>query len=287
MNSPTINAPVAPQNPQPAGSKKTLTLVLGIIGALVILGVIATSAWRASHSLANSSSSQSVGAGGVTALEVDADAGRFTVLFANVPEATLEVRSARSGEWKLRRDAGTLLVSSPNDWGDWCFTGCDWDENEVTLTLPSSLNEGTLDADLKMSAGEFSVDGNFNDLVMEMSGGTLDASGSAKGLSVELGAGKTDIDMADVQSANFDVSAGRIDSTFTGSAPRSVQAEVSAGMLQLTLPDTEYNVLQDVSAGGVENGLSVNSASEHQVQVEVSAGNVVLRPGAEATTPTK
>ncbi|WP_404287446.1 hypothetical protein [Glutamicibacter arilaitensis] len=287
MNSPTINAPVAPQNPQPAGSKKTLTLVLGILGALVILGVITTSAWRASSSLSSSSSSQTVGSAGITALEVDADAGKFNILFADVPEATLDVRSARSGEWKLRREEGTLLVSSPNDWGDWCFTGCDWEENEVTLTLPNSLNEGNLDADLKMSAGEFSVNGNFNDLIMEMSGGTLDASGSAKGLNVELGAGKTDIDMADVQTANFDVSAGRIDSTFTGSAPRSVQAEVSAGMLQLTLPDTAYNVIQDVSAGGIENGLSANPESQHMVKVEVSAGNVVLRPGAEATAPKK
>ncbi|HJX80118.1 hypothetical protein [Glutamicibacter sp.] len=287
MSSPTINAPVSPQNPPPAGSKSSMTLVLAILGALIILGVIATSAWRASNSLGISSSEQTANAQGVTALDVQVDAGRFNLLFADIPEATLEVDSARSGEWTLRREAGTLLVRSPNDWGDWCFVGCDWEENDVTLTLPSSLNDGNLDAELQMAAGEFSADGNFNDLLMEMSGGTLDVSGSAKGLFVELGAGKTDIDMANVQIATFDISAGRVDGAFTGTAPKDIQAQVSAGMLQLTLPDTSYNVIQDVSAGAVENGLSVSQKSEHKVQVEVSAGNVVLRAGAEPTNEKK
>ncbi|PRA12228.1 hypothetical protein CQ010_06135 [Arthrobacter sp. MYb211] len=287
MNSPTMNAPVAPQNPQPAGSKKTLTLVLGLIGALVILGVIATSAWRASHSLSSSNTTQSLNTEGIAELDVEVDAGKFNILFAEVPTATLDVQSSRSGEWKLQRDGSSLLVRSPNDWGDWCFTGCDWDENEVTLTLPNSLNSGELDAVLKMSAGEYSVDGNFNDLIMEMSGGTLEAAGAANGLFVELGAGKTDIDMADVQAANFNVSAGRIDSTLTGSSPNNVQADVSAGMLNLTLPKDSYNVSEDISAGSLDNSLLVDSSSPHMVKVEVSAGNVVLRPGAEATTPKK
>ena len=47
MNTPTMNAPVAPQTPQPAGSKKSMTIVMAILGGLIILGVIATSAWRA------------------------------------------------------------------------------------------------------------------------------------------------------------------------------------------------------------------------------------------------
>lgn len=287
MSSPTINAPISPQNPPPAGSKKSITLVLTILGALIILGVIATSALHASNSLASSNSEQTANVQGVTALDVQVDAGRFKILFADIPEASLEVHSARSDQWTLRREAGTLLVRSPNNWGNWCFVGCNFEDNEVTLTLPNSLNDGKLDAELQMTAGEFSADGNFNDLVMEMSGGTLDASGSAKGLFVELGAGKTDIDMANVQIATFDVSAGRVDGVFTGSAPKDIQAQVSAGLLQLTLPDTSYNVIQNVSAGAVDNNLNVSQKSEHKVQVEVSAGNVLLRPGAEPTTAKK
>ncbi|HAY44551.1 MAG TPA: hypothetical protein DCY59_13945, partial [Micrococcaceae bacterium] len=236
MNTPTMNAPVAPQTPQPAGSKKSMTIVMAILGALIILGVIATSAWRASNSLSTSNTSQALSTEGINELDVEVDAGKFNILFAEVPTATLDVQSARGGEWKLRRDGNALVVRSPNNWGDWCFTGCDWEENEVVLTLPKSLDNGELDANLQMSAGEFSVDGNFNDLVMEMSGGTLEAAGSAKALLVELGAGKTEINMDNVQSAVFDVSAGRIDTALTGTAPENIQANVSAGMLQLTLP---------------------------------------------------
>ena len=281
MNTPTMNAPVAPQTPQPAGSKKSMTIVMAILGALIILGVIATSAWRASNSLSTSNTSQALSTEGINELDVEVDAGKFNILFAEVPTATLDVQSARGGEWKLRRDGNALVVRSPNNWGDWCFTGCDWEENEVVLTLPKSLDNGELDANLQMSAGEFSVDGNFNDLVMEMSGGTLEAAGSAKALLVELGAGKTEINMDNVQSAVFDVSAGRIDTALTGTAPENIQANVSAGMLQLTLPKASYNVTEDISAGTLNNGLLVDSSSPHKIQVEVSAGNVNLRPSAE------
>ncbi len=87
-----------------------------------------------------------------------------------------------------------------------------------------------------------------------------------------------------VESAKLDVSAGRMDAKLTGSAPGTVTAQVSAGMLNLTLPDASYNVASDVSAGSVENKLDTSSSSPNKVTVDVSAGSAVLLPGAEANS---
>jgi hypothetical protein len=52
---------------------------------------------------------------------------------------------------------------------------------------------------------------------------------------------------------------------------------VSAGSLNLTVPDGEYNVTSEVSAGGFENKIGSSPDADSTVDVQVSAGQVVLR----------
>ena len=95
-------------------------------------------------------------------------------------------------------------------------------------------------------------------------------------MTTDLSAGGADIDLSDVDEADFSVSAGTLDARLTGSAPRSVIIDVSAGSLDLRLPDAAYDVRSDVSAGDFENGLRTESDAPNAVDVTVSAGSVTI-----------
>ena len=66
--------------------------------------------------------------------------------------------------------------------------------------------------------------------------------------------------------------AGAYDDAFTG----TYRIDVSAGRLDLTLPDVSYAVGSDVSAGELRNDLDVDARSDRRVSVSVSAGFVAL-----------
>jgi hypothetical protein len=68
-----------------------------------------------------------------------------------------------------------------------------------------------------------------------------------------------------------------LDARLTGDAPDEVQIDVSAGSLDLILPEGTYDVASNVSAGSVDNRLDTSSGAGPRVVVEVSAGHVVLR----------
>ncbi len=76
--------------------------------------------------------------------------------------------------------------------------------------------------------------------------------------------------------AGFSVSAGTIDARLTGTAPRTVTVDVSAGGLDLELPDGAYDVRSDVSAGEFDNGLQTQAGARNTVDVTVSAGTVTI-----------
>src|SRR5699024_8122472 len=164
------------------------------------------------------------------------------------------------------------------------FFNCNFEENRVTLTLPEELNDGSLNADMDLSAGRLIADGDFDHLEVELGAGEATVNGSANALDAQLSAGSANLNLANVQTAELEVSAGRLITELTGDAPDNVNAEVSAGRLEVTLPNTEYAVNSQVSAGNLDNELQTSSASNHRVNVEVSAGNTTLRPG---DTPTQ
>ena len=112
----------------------------------------------------------------------------------------------------------------------------------MTLVLPEELNDGSLNADLELSAGRLVADGDFNRPDVELGAGEANVNGSARELDAQLSAGSANLNLANVQTAELGVSAGRLITELTGSAPENVNAEVTAGRLEVTLPDTEYAV---------------------------------------------
>ncbi|SDG74805.1 DUF4097 family beta strand repeat-containing protein [Microbacterium pygmaeum] len=281
--------PPVPPMAQPAGgpagepprqtrsASRVIAILTIALGAAIVLGTILTAVFSTVATAAVRTESRSVDASGVRDLDVEVGGSSVRIEFADVTEATLEVTSGRgASDWTLERDGDELNVSSPEDsWFDWRWS---WgDDSRATLTLPESLRGPGLDASLGLSAGDLSVDGDFGELEIEIGAGSLTVSGSARTLSADLSAGDADIDLADVEEAQFQVSAGSVDSRLTGDAPRTVVVEVSAGGLDLTLPSGVYDVRSDVSAGEFDNGLSTEMGARNSVDVSVSAGSVTIR----------
>lgn len=258
---------------------KAVAIVTAVIGGIALAGAGTTAAFGAVNAVVDRADrSATVDASGVTDLDADVSAGDVTIRFGDVDEAELHVTGG-DRDWKLERDGDTLRLHNPDRWwgwgGDWSWFG-DWNSDaSVELVLPQDLSG--LDAALDLSAGRLDVEGDFGELDVDVSAGALRLTGSADSVSADMSAGNADVEIADADTASFEVSAGEFIATLTGSAPSEVKVGVNAGSLELTLPDVEYDVTQDVSAGSLDNGLKTSSSARNAVVVDLSAGSVELR----------
>lgn len=287
-SAPTPPAP-APARSAPGGGARAGAIALAVFGGIALLGAGGTAAFAAVHNVAASASSgasdvQSVSVSGVDALDVDVAASGVTVRFGDVGEATLEVTGSDDHRWRLQRDGDELVVSNdrnPFGWLDGGWFGSGWFNRDetVVLTLPESLDDSGLDADFSLSAGRLDIEGTFGEVDIDMGAGGLSMEGSADSVKAHINAGRAQMELADVNEAELSVAAGKLDAEFAGTTPQLVTIDVSAGSLELTVPDDVYDVSQNVSAGSLDNDLDTSSSSHHKIDATVSAGNVNLRAG--------
>lgn len=278
-----VQPPAQPPLPGPGGraprpGATVLSIVLVVIGAVIVVGTLFFAVLSAVASASVRSTSESVSASGLTALDVDVSAGRLTVDYADVDEATLDVTGNwGAADWTLDRDGDTLVVATPSmPFGlGWLFGR----PGSGVLTLPSALEDREIDAVFELSAGDIEAAGTFGDLSISVSAGSLDVSGAARVVDSQVSAGGVRLELANVDEARFSVSAGETVARLTGEAPSFVEIDVSAGSLHATLPDETYDVRIDRSAGDVTNSLETSSGSSRQIVGTVSAGDVTLTPG--------
>ncbi|WP_203582373.1 DUF4097 family beta strand repeat-containing protein [Microbacterium hibisci] len=263
----------------PAGGSRAVAIVVIVLGGLVLLGTMISAAVGTVASASVHTTTRTLDAAGVDLLAVDAAAGVLRVEFGDVSEAELEVTGSwGADDWRFERRGDTLEVSSPDRFGWFGWRG--WFGERATdavLRLPSSL-EG-LDADVSLAAGEFVTEGDFGVLDLSLAAGSFDVSGSAESVDADVSAGRGTLELADVGEAALQVSAGSLDATLTGSQPDSIELDVSAGSLRVTVPEGEYDVTSDVSAGGFDNRIGSTPGASSTVQVQVSAGEAVLSAG--------
>lgn len=270
------STPVAP----PSEGARAVSIVAIVLGAIVLCGTVVSAVVGTVASASVHTSTRTVAVSGIDDVDVDAAAGVVRVEFADVDEAELEVTSSWGADrWRFERDDDSLVVASPDrggwfgwfGWGGWFGDG----SGDAVLRLPADL-EG-VDADLSLSAGDLVADGTFGELDVTLGAGSFDIAGAAESLSADVSAGRGDIDLEDVREAELSVSAGSLDARLSGDRPGSVEVDVSAGSLQLTVPDGDYDVVSDVSAGGFDNRIGSTPGAANTIRVGVSAGDVVLR----------
>lgn len=263
--------------PPPSGGSRVVAIVVIVLGALILLGTMISAAVGTVASASVSASTRTLDVSGVEELDVDAAAGTLRIEFVDVAEAELEVTSSwGAATWTLDRQDDTLVVASPDrfgwlGWGGWLGE----QGTDAVLRLPASL-EG-IDADVTLAAGDFVTDGEFGELDLWLAAGSFDVSGSAESLTADVSAGRGTLELDDVREAELTVSAGSLDATLTGTQPDSVEVDVNAGSLRLTVPEGDYDVGSDVSAGGFDNGLGSTPGASSTIRVQVSAGEAVLR----------
>lgn len=258
---------------------RTVAIITAVVGGLALLGAGGTAAAAAVSDLSRTNSEQSVNVDGIEGVDLDASASEVTVRFGDTDDATLTVSGGR-GDWTLQREGDALIVRSPHLGFDRWFGG-DWfgGEEKVLLTLPESVRSAGIDANLDLSAGSLDLEGDFGDVTIGVGAGSVRAEGSAATLTVDMSAGSSDMEFEGVSEADITVAAGDMDLTLTGTPPETVDIDVSAGSLTMSLPDTEYNLSQNVSAGELDSRLDQASSSERTIDATVSAGRVTLRPG--------
>lgn len=279
----TISPPEPPQTqtPPPAsgprarGARAVSTIAI-VFGSLIAIGTLTSAVFASVVSAGTQTVVREVSADALASLAVDVSAGSVRVEYGDVEAAVLEVTGGWDADrWTFDRDGGALVVSTPDRFFGfgWVFGG----PSTATLTLPRELEDTALDADFSLSAGDLDATGTYGLLDIDVSAGSIDVSGTAADLTADLSAGRADLDVADVESAIFSVSAGQIVSHLTGSAPDDVTVQVSAGSLELTVPDETYDVNVDVSAGDLDNRLQTSATATRTITGEISAGDILLR----------
>lgn len=279
----TITPPPVPPMPSetpspprsPRASSRVIAILTIALGAALVVGTLTSSAFSTVAAASVTTDARAVEASGVESLVTDLSAGSLRIEFADVTEAELDVTSAfGAGQWTLERNGDELRVASPDwRWGfAWPFRG---GNGSAVLRLPESL-EG-LDASLQMSAGELAASGDFGEVDLDIGAGRARLDGSATELSVDLSAGGADLDLAGVRTADLTVSAGTMDASLTDRRPEEITIDVSAGSLDLSVPEGDYDVTSEVSAGGFDNRIGSTPGAENTVDVQVSAGSATLR----------
>ncbi|WP_255305050.1 DUF4097 domain-containing protein [Microbacterium sp. 3J1] len=273
-----------PADPGARSSGKTAIMVTtAIVGGLALLGTGGTAAFAATGTLLTSSdrsdSVQTQDASGLERLALDVDAGNMRIEFGDVDDAELAVTNGRGPGWTFEREGDELVVRSPEfRWG-WWFDGWFGDDESAVLTLPETLREAALDADLTLDAGSLDVIGDFGALDISVNAGALDLEGAATALDIDMSAGRADVLADGVDEAVFQVSAGDLDVELTGQAPTQTTIDVSAGSVDLTVPSSSYTISQNVSAGTLDAQVDQSSDSRRLIDVTLSAGSVTIRPG--------
>lgn len=280
MTPPAPEQPVQPPAPAPASASpspaaRAISIASMALGGVLILGAVTVTVVQTvfSASVSDGPSATSIAVGGVDELDVDVAAGTLRIEFADVDEAELDVRaSAAAGRWSLTRDGDSLRVESPRLFGlGWLFGGA----GDAVLRLPVELQG--IDADLNLAAGDLRADGDFGELDLTVGAGRADLDATARSVSVDVSAGRADLTIDGAREGEFVVSAGEIVGELTGTAPQELEIEVSAGSLDLTVPEGDYDVRSDVSAGDFDNRIGSVPGSSRVVTVSVSAGNATLR----------
>ncbi|MFZ1382371.1 MAG: hypothetical protein WAS54_06245 [Scrofimicrobium sp.] len=239
---------------------RIVTLVLTIVGVIALLFTILGGIAQGLRVpfFSNSEPPGPVSTDGVVEVEIDSSASDFTLQFAPVDEAELTVTGQGAGDWQMTREGETLQVSpTRNTWWRWQGEG---QGSAVALTLPESLQQSGISLDLSMAAGKFATEGAFTE---------VDA---------EVAAGTALFDLTDTREASFSLAAGSLSASLNGTPPTSVDVEVAAGAMNLSLPDTAYSLDQRIGAGTFSNGLRIDPASPNEIEVDLMAGSLTLTP---------
>lgn len=252
-----------------------VTVLTAVVGGVAMFGAGSAAAFAGIGALSyGESTTDRADVTGVTGLNVDVSAMSLSIEFFDEDQARLDIRGGNDPGLRMRVDDAELRVYSDDGLFDWFSPGWLRDDTSATLYLPRSM--AGVDADLTLQAGELKADGEFGELGLTVNAGEMQVDAAARSVDGEVNAGRAELVLGDVRSAELSVSAGRLTAELT-STPDSVVVDASAGELMLTVPDGQYDLRQDTTAGSIDSDLQVDRSSSNRIDASVSAGSIRLR----------
>lgn len=253
-----------------------VAVLVTLLGSIVILATVAGAALGGLASGGRQEASYTAAVDGVTTLDIDLSEGSLTTTFGDVDQAVLDVQAQgwrSSTDWVLEVRGDTLRVS--DDDRSWFWPGFGGGRSTAQLVLPAEL-EGAIDAGVDVSAGALTIDGDLAAASLEVSAGSLTFTGASTALTLDVSAGNANVITSGPDVVDIQVSAGRVTTTITGEPPSSTMVEVSAGAAVLDLPDADYALTGDVSAGDRTIDVRTDPSAASSLHVEVSAGSAMV-----------
>ncbi len=225
--------------PQPVRRRSAVAVVIAVIGAVALVSSLGNGILAGMAAAGGRSDVLTAPADDVRSIDLDIDRAATHVRFGDVREATLSVDQPGLGlgSWRLTNTGGTLEVRSPDSWGPFNR----WTRTDLTLVLPREL-AGQVALDGSFNAGEARIDGDFSTVAVELNAGRLHIAGAAEAFRVEVNAGDVTAELTDVATLRAAVQAGALDATLTGEPPRQVEADLTAGRIELAVPDADYAI---------------------------------------------
>jgi len=283
---PTPASQGAPDTPSsgrnaPARRPNTLRTVLLVVGSIVIVLVLAFAAVRIVRALNNEDTSgihpisQSF-----ETLELRSSAADVVILRESGVDRT-ELRFDQ-GDTNLRLEyavrGGVLKATVGNDdWGWWGFGNWgDWRSRGALITVVLPADADAIALDLRSTAGDVDVDGDFTDVAVRSTAGNVTLSGSAGELRLDTTAGEAALDDFSVSgSFRSETTAGDMDFDFA-ELPRSIDVRSTAGTVRVGLPDGRYRIEADSTAGSIRNEVSSYASSDRVYRFTTTAGDIEL-----------
>lgn len=271
----TANAPLpALDRPRRRGPAFAVSIATIVVGACVALGTVAgtgASAVVVLRDADRSSSRVDDAEQAAGSLDIDITGGALTIAYGDVASARLDAAQNRSG-WTFERRGDSLRVASPNGtfvgWG----TG-----SSATLTLPREWAVSGVGVDAQVSGGTLDLQGDYGTVSIRVAGGTTSLSGAASQIDLNVSGGSASAQLRDVGTAAIEVAGGEVTAQLRGSTPSRTDVELTAGSIDLRLPDDDYRVSVDDGLGQVDNGLRESSTATAEVDVTATMGEVRLR----------
>lgn len=268
------DAPTPARPPRHSGA--WVAVLVTLVGSIVIIATIVGAALGGLASGGRQEATYTSAVDGVSAVDIDLSAGNLTTTFADVDEAVLDVQAQgwrSSVDWVLEVRDDVLRVSDQDRTWFWPTFG--GGRSTAQLVLPAEL-EGAIDLGVDVSAGALTVDGDVAAADLQVSAGSLTFTGASSALTVDVSAGDANITTSGPDIVGIEVSAGRVTTTITGEPPSSTTVDVSAGGVVLDLPDGDYALTGDVSAGDRTIDVRTDPGSASSLHVEVSAGSATV-----------
>lgn len=262
---------------------RTVSLITALLGAVILAGVVVSAALPTVGTLLAGDRGSGTGEGGIhttgvegiTEVWIVSQRSDVRVAFGDVTEAELSVSPADSSTWHWET-SGNVLVATNNRPLNICFGWCGNRNEEVTITLPRDL-DGKLAGNFELGSGRITAEGDFTNLDLEVAAGMLTYTGEVEEVTADLSAGSAHLALTDTRVADVEVAAGRFIAELDGRAPEQVRAQLSAGELDLTLPDVPYQVRTEHTFGVLDNQLRTTPDADNIIDIEVAAGRALLQ----------